>query len=1036
MKKYLLCASAIVTIALAGCGGGNSSYNGSLSFQNKQYKVSQSSVTELKLTLNNSTAENGAIVFIQSSDPSVATIINSNCTLSDESGFNSSCEVRVRGNKIGNAVITASASKVSPTKASVVVTQDDVVNGLTFEPSLESVMVGQDTKVMLKLSSGSNIDNLTVNLASSDPTIAEPEQKACTFNSDEKFCEVTINGNNSGSAKITATSADYNITAEDSVNVTNDPQPGHIAIIADQIINVGETVEAIVKLEGSSGITPFPVTLSEENSNVTITSTGNCMLSSLRPICKVLVTGNKLGTDTVLASANGYTPGGAIFTVTNKVTPGYLTFSSSSESVVFGAETNIKLYYDGGQGITNLQVAIASNSDNITLSTSVCTFDSKFPHNACVIKVTGHSVGQSTITASATGYKSATNQVTVVPSSVVVPGNIIFTPSNIYVKAGSTYPTRIYLKGSSNVKSINVAVNSNNSNASVTPASCTLSTAQDYCNVTISGVTAGNSVITASSAGYSNATAQVTVTNKNLQTELIFDQSHMGVGSYFSLKNQGQTVATLRLINGGLTPITVTIPSGSNPDAVGFGYFFPGQGSCIMSSESPVCYVKVTAQPGGVSGESSVVTPSATGDVKSIDSLIVTVRDVIPVARKVKVINSCSYDSYPIMGYSAVPNATPPCPKGSSPFNNQCWTNYSITNIFNNTNPNKIAPGQYLTYEIAAGTAMAYNGATWTGAVANRRIESGYYVFGDGSGNPLVTSANESANIGQSVGNTATGYEFTMSGNQPTVMDITTISGVFQPATMKPMPYEQLINNQDSYYNGVAGSLVDQPSSLYNIPASTWEFDLSNAVTAGWPQESTILFNYVIPPNATDITSTCSQQNPTCPVGQVCGYSPWTINVNFVPGHPVSYNLVCGKRIGYLSIDALAVIPGGQGNSLIPLPFTETYPGSSLPMYDLYTGNGATGYNPNPSSTVIGCTNWNGITEPSKQCISFNPVWASNVLPALTWIKQGCPSCYTYSYDDPASGFTYFTLYQTNPTNPTPDDGIEIEFCPGGKEIH
>jgi len=56
--------------------------------------------------------------------------------------------------------------------------------------------------------------------------------------------------------------------------------------------------------------------------------------------------------------------------------------------------------------------------------------------------------------------------------------------------------------------------------------------------------------------------------------------------------------------------------------------------------------------------------------------------------------------------------------------------------------------------------------------------------------------------------------------------------------------------------------------------------------------------------------------------------------------------------------------------------------------------------------------NWDklGLTVPNymytEQCVNANPTWLTNVLPTLKWMKQACPSAYTYPYDDMSSTFT------------------------------
>ncbi len=57
---------------------------------------------------------------------------------------------------------------------------------------------------------------------------------------------------------------------------------------------------------------------------------------------------------------------------------------------------------------------------------------------------------------------------------------------------------------------------------------------------------------------------------------------------------------------------------------------------------------------------------------------------------------------------------------------------------------------------------------------------------------------------------------------------------------------------------------------------------------------------------------------------------------------------------------------------------------------------------------ACGGVNWNdlGITRPREQAVTVNSFWMSEVLPTITWLKQACPTCYTFPYDDMSSTFT------------------------------
>ncbi|KZP03029.1 hypothetical protein FIBSPDRAFT_969378 [Athelia psychrophila] len=80
-----------------------------------------------------------------------------------------------------------------------------------------------------------------------------------------------------------------------------------------------------------------------------------------------------------------------------------------------------------------------------------------------------------------------------------------------------------------------------------------------------------------------------------------------------------------------------------------------------------------------------------------------------------------------------------------------------------------------------------------------------------------------------------------------------------------------------------------------------------------------------------------------------------------------------------------------------------------------------------------GCANWqdvfNSTLVPSStiKCNNTSPAWAEIVQPTLQYIKEGCPNCYTFPYDDMSSTFTCKTIVDNyNVQNYT----VELFNCP------
>ncbi len=71
---------------------------------------------------------------------------------------------------------------------------------------------------------------------------------------------------------------------------------------------------------------------------------------------------------------------------------------------------------------------------------------------------------------------------------------------------------------------------------------------------------------------------------------------------------------------------------------------------------------------------------------------------------------------------------------------------------------------------------------------------------------------------------------------------------------------------------------------------------------------------------------------------------------------------------------------------------------------------------------------------PTTEGIGFNSAWISQVLPRITWLKQACPTCYAFQFDDPSSTFGGFVSEsETNPANAT---NYTVTFCPNGISIN
>ncbi len=138
---------------------------------------------------------------------------------------------------------------------------------------------------------------------------------------------------------------------------------------------------------------------------------------------------------------------------------------------------------------------------------------------------------------------------------------------------------------------------------------------------------------------------------------------------------------------------------------------------------------------------------------------------------------------------------------------------------------------------------------------------------------------------------------------------------------------------------------------------------------------------------------------------------PDRCGLSFTPGLSKPFKKTCGKQLGYWTanqicgIDHSYVSPSINCSERLPsnpsLTLTQLYQCASIPSC----------YSDHAKDDCCGCVNWweRGIDVPAAfttRCVSNNPFWTQNVEPSLKWLKEACPTAYTYPYDDTSSTFT------------------------------
>jgi len=261
--------------------------------------------------------------------------------------------------------------------------------------------------------------------------------------------------------------------------------------------------------------------------------------------------------------------------------------------------------------------------------------------------------------------------------------------------------------------------------------------------------------------------------------------------------------------------------------------------------------------------------------------------------------------------------------------------------------------------------------------------------------------------------------------------DVSIINGVNYALTFGPTQ-SSLISTSDAYTCGQAGSFSAQNGgwSLANqnsagLPASSWDFI---------PQESSIVGGiavgdapasyFAVVESAGVNYGTCNSNGKGCNAGSTCGWDYSQVATGSYAFE--SSQRVCGKFVSWAPANQIFGwnesstnrAPFNFANTFVVNPAYQDVSAISVGNYQLCNNNTYSSYgnqpiNPTDSKVVTpvmacGGVNWNesGITRPTGQAVTVNPYWMSQALPTIVWLKQACPTCYTFPYDDFASTFT------------------------------
>ncbi|WP_028387739.1 thaumatin family protein [Legionella fairfieldensis] len=295
------------------------------------------------------------------------------------------------------------------------------------------------------------------------------------------------------------------------------------------------------------------------------------------------------------------------------------------------------------------------------------------------------------------------------------------------------------------------------------------------------------------------------------------------------------------------------------------------------------------------------------------------------------------------------------------------------------------------------------------------------------------------------------------------VYDVSVINGMTVPVEVKAFG-PSTGNTPSTVYNCSGAGALLQPASNNTLGNCSWDLNPESTIPISSINSD---FYWVIPGADDGCTDgiNCGMSYSQFP--QSNGNSPGPINrrqggflgYNPLVNDAAYINLAQWGSRNLFTLYGMGIEIAGQtgGNNYGTQLVSGTnivLPGNTYPAYNVLlsipgiTNNGSLNSCYQIGNSFFahcgGCVDWN-ITLPAEQCGNGSPNyqpdwnldWTTNQiaapignytpLQAIQWLKQACPTAYSYQFDDPSSSF------QCTEDNGTPLlTSYQVTFCPGG----
>lgn len=465
-----------------------------LSFSPPSLTIAGTGTQNLTLTLSAPASAGGLTVNLSSNNTSAATVppsvtFGANAT---------SATVPVTGAAPGFATITASAPGIPNVIAGVTVT----AAGAILLPSSTTITIGQSAVFQVTLSVAASAGGVTVNLTSGDTSKATVTQSVfISAGATSPASQPQVNGVGPGSTAISATATGY-LSGSGQIQVLAAAGGSSSFVPATLTLGAGSTQNLTLNLSAPAPAGGATVTLSSTNTGVATVPATVAFAANATQVA-VPVTGVAAGTATISASTPNFGTAAAGVTV-----------SAPQPGIILPANVNVQLGQTAPFPVT-LAVPAPSGGVFINLISSDPSKVTISPANIFIAQggtgsnqpnVTGVAVGSVTITASASGFPSATAQVIASSTSA-----LILSPGSLTIIGAGTQNLTLSLPSPAPVGGLTVNLNSTNPAVASVPATVTVPSNGSSVTVPVTAGSPGSATITASAAGFAPATAGITV---------------------------------------------------------------------------------------------------------------------------------------------------------------------------------------------------------------------------------------------------------------------------------------------------------------------------------------------------------------------------------------------------------------------------------------------------------------------------------------------------------------------------------------------